>query len=201
MDKSKLVEAANYLIESDTYTATMREIMLIIRDWGTLQCRYSGERECLNALVELGLEDMGKLQRVVDLIDSRRKTGPSMRRTQYQAEYMAQRRARAAKAMQIEALVRGKPLSPDEKRDCDKRVHDAWAKRKQAFLTEQRAASYDDRLAATELFWEQIDRELEEQLQVAMAAPVVHRKAKRVVKVEHEPKTAFGKQIREALRR
>ena len=202
VDRTLLKEAVNFLIASRDYSALMREIYSICDNWNERRVYFGGDKECLNAIVQLAITDEDGFSRVRHLIDEKRKLLPEAKRNDYQREFMRQLRARVAKAIKIECMAEGrKHFSPDEKREREQRLRRVWADRKEKFLAEQGDLSWKERNEVAKIFWEGIDIELEEMQQSAKELEG-HRpvKKKRVVKIDHAPKTEFGNKLKSVLR-
>lgn len=202
VDRTVLKEAVNFLIASRDYIALVREIESIRDNWEDRRVYFGGDKECLNAMVQLCITDEDGYDRVKHLIDEKRKLVPEAKRNDYQREFMRQLRQRVAKAIKIECLLENrKRFSPDEKFERERRLRKAWSDRRERFLAEHGDLSWKERNEVAKIFWESIDIELEQMYQDAQEAaahPPVSRK--RVVKVEHAPKTEFGNKLKSVLR-
>lgn len=197
-----LKEAVNFLIASRDYVALIREIESIRDNWEDRRVYFGGDKECLNSVVQLCITDEDGYNRVKHLIDTKRKLVPEAKRNDYQREFMRQLRARVAKAIKIESLIEGvRYFTPDSKAERERRLRKAWADRKEQFIAEHGELSWKERNELSKVFWEGIDIELEQMYQEAQELeghkPV---KKKRVVKVDHVPKTEFGSKLKSAIR-
>lgn len=202
VDRTVLKEAVNFLIASRDYVALVKEIESIRDNWEDRRVYFGGDKECLNAMVQLAITDEDGYYRVRHLIDEKRKLVPEAKRNDYQREFMRQLRARVAKAIKIECLTEGrKHFSPDEKHEREKRLRKVWADRKEKFLAEHIDLSWKERNEVAKIFWEGIDIELEEMYQSAVELEGHHPvKKRRVVKVDRVPKTEFGSKLKSAIR-
>lgn len=202
VDRTVLKEAVNFLIASRDYVALVKEIESIRDNWEDRRVYFGGDKECLNAVVQLAITDEDGYDRVRNLINEKRKLVPEAKRNDYQREFMRQLRARVAKAIKIECIVEGrKHFTPDEKHERERRLRKVWADRKERFFADHGDLSWKERNHVAKIFWEGIDIELEQMMQDAQEMEG-HRpiKKKRVVKVEHAPKTEFGSKLKTALR-
>lgn len=198
--KAQIAAAANYLVNARDYAAKVKQIAEVIGNWRELHTFFTGERECLNALVNLGLQYPDKLAKLYEIIEDKRKQVPVLRRNEYQRGFMAQARVRMNKALEIEALVEGHPLSATDRQARATRIKGEWAKCKQAYLEGKGSLDWKGRNEATSEFWAHVDAELDTMLAEAkkvLDAPG-HRK-RRIVHVE--PKPPANKQLYEALQR
>lgn len=202
VDRTVLKEAVNFLIASRDYVALVKEIETIRDNWEDRRVYFGGDKECLNAMVQLCITDEDGYSRVRHLIDEKRKLVPEAKRNDYQREFMRQLRARVAKAIKIECIVEGrKHFSPDEKKVREQKLRKSWANRKEQFFAEHGDLSWKERNDLAKVFWESIDIELEQMLQEAIELEG-HRpvKKRRVVKVDRVPKTEFGNKLKNAIR-
>ena len=202
VDRTVLKEAVNFLIASRDYVALIKEIETIRDNWEDRRVYFGGDKECLNAMVQLCITDEDGYDRVRHLIDEKRKLVPEAKRNDYQREFMRQLRVRVAKAIKIECIVEGrKHFSPDEKKVREQKLRKSWANRKEQFFAEHGDLSWKERNEQSKVFWESIDIELEQMLQEAIELEG-HRpvKKRRVVKVDRVPKTEFGNKLKNAIR-
>lgn len=202
VDRTVLKEAVNFLIATRDYIALVKEIESIRDNWEDRRVYFGGDKECLNTIVQLAITDEDGYNRVINLINEKRKLVPEAKRNDYQREFMRQLRARVAKAIRIECLIEGRPFfSPDEKRVREQRLKQVWADRKEKFFAEYGNPNWKERNELAKVFWEGVDIELEQMLTEAQELeghkPV---KKKRVVKIDHAPKTEFGNKLKSAIR-
>lgn len=202
VDRTVLKEAVNFLIATRDYVALVKEIESIRDNWEERRVYFGGDKECLNTVVQLAITDEDGYDRVRNLINEKRKLVPEAKRNDYQRDFMRQLRGRVAKAIKIECVVEGrKHFTPDEKKVREQKLKKSWADRKEQFLAEYGNPTWKERNELAKVFWEGIDIELEQMMQEATELeghkPV---KKKRVVKVEHAPKTEFGNKLKSALR-
>lgn len=196
--KAQVAAAANYLVQARDYAAKVKQVAKVIAEWDERHVFFTGERECLNALVNLGLQYPDKLTRLYAIIDGKRAQVPQLRRNEYQREFMAQARARLNKALEIEAIVEGRRLTPDEKLKRAARIKAEWARRKQEALTAAGDLDWKGRNAVTQEFWEKVDHELEAMLTEAKKVlDLPHKRKRHVVRVD--PRPPANRQLYNAL--
>ena len=168
MDKVKVVEAVNYLIQSDNYTRLINEITEIIEQWDMHPMAYDGNLKCLNAMIDVGLESRDAFERLVDLIERKRKSIPVIKRVDYQRNLMRERRARFAKALELHELRSGKKLksAADRKKVTDK-LRKKWADERATFISDQGELSWKERNVVSGKFWDALDATLDKELREA----------------------------------
>lgn len=160
MPNSRVVQAVNYLIEAPNYAALINEMTKIIETWDTHPMVYGGQLACLNAMIDVGLQNREAFERLVKLIEDKRKLLPAVRRTDYQRDLMRERRARMAKALELHELRHG-VLRGAAKAAEVQAIQARWAQAKREHLEAAGATGWAERNAATREFWEQIDRKLD----------------------------------------
>lgn len=184
-NKQQIAEAVNLLIAEDHYTKRIKQILEIVEDWDDSPRVFADRLASLNALVDIGLDDMANLQELFTLVENRRKLVPLMKKVDYQRNLMREKRERLAKAVKLEELVRGKTLTQLERERYKKSMNGKWTKEKTAYIAAKGELSWKARNEVTREFWEKIDAQLTKDLaeaeRVLDRAPV---KRKRTVKVE-----------------
>ena len=159
--KIAVVEAINFLIQSPTYTHRIREITDIIERWSTHPSAYEGELQFLNSLIDVGLENRDAFERLVSLIDSKRKLVPEIKRIDYQRDLMRQRRARMAMAMEVHVLSGNTLASAEDKKLFAATTQARWSEARDAFIQARGSLSWKERNAAAQEFWDKVDRQLD----------------------------------------
>lgn len=168
MDKEKIVEAVNFLIQSESYTRLINEMTEIIEKWDMHPMAYDGQLKCLNAMIDVGLESRDAFEKLVDLIERKRRSVPVIKRVDYQRDLMRERRARFAKALEIQELRSGKKFktSADRKKYSDK-LRKQWAEERAKFIAARGRLSWKERNVASGQFWDQLDNTLDKELRDA----------------------------------
>lgn len=163
MSNKRVVDAVNFLIEAPNYSALIQEMTKIIEKWDTHPMSYGGHLACLNALLDVGLHNRHAFERLVALIEEKRRSHPKMRRTDYQRDLMRDRRARLAKALALHEARFG-PLRGAARIAEAKAIQDRWNAAKREFLTEKGELGWVERNEATAAFWKKIDTQLDANL-------------------------------------
>lgn len=166
LNKQRVVEAVNFLINAPNYAALIREITRIIETWSTHPMAYTGQLRSLNALVDIGLQNRAAFENLVKLIEERRKLLPRTKRTDYQRELMQQRRAREAKAIELHELVYG-PIRGARRMQFLSDLRTRWGKARTEHIAAKGELSWHERNVAANEFWDMIDRQLDVNVQDA----------------------------------
>lgn len=165
--RQRVVEAVNYLIEAPNYTSLINEITKIVETWDTHPMVYGGKLECLNAMIDVGLESRTAFESLIELIEGRRKLIPQARRVDYQRDLMRERRAREAKAVELQELVKGVTLKGKPKSQYLAELRGRWRKARDEFIAAKGELSWKQRNDAANEFWDTIDRQLDANLREA----------------------------------
>lgn len=163
MASQRVVEAVNHLIEAPNYASLINEMTKIIETWDTHPMVYGGKLTCLNALIDIGLQDRAAFERVIQLVEDKRKLLPKLRRVDYQRELMRERRGRIAKALELHEMLHG-PLRGAARMAKMQEIQQRWAEAKDKFMEPKGKLNFDQKNAATREFWATIDRNLDKNL-------------------------------------
>lgn len=163
MQNPRVVEAVNFLIEAPNYASLINEMTRIIETWDTHPMAYGGRLACLNAMIDVGLHNRTAFERLVKLVEDKRKLHPTVRKTDYQRVLMRERRARMSKALELHELQFG-PLRGAARMHEMQAIQQRWNEAKSKFLTAKGEIGWKDRNAATQEFWSMIDRNLDNNL-------------------------------------
>lgn len=163
MASPRVVEAVNHLIEAANYTTLINEMTRIIETWDTHPMVYGGQLTCLNAMIDVGLQNRDAFERLVKLIEEKRKLHPRVKRGDYQRDLMRDRRARMAKALELHELQFG-PLRGAARMQEMQNIQGRWGKARAKFLATKGEMSWHQRNEAVQEFWASIDRNLDKNL-------------------------------------
>lgn len=157
---------------------------------------FKGEAEPLNELLVIGRQNRQAMENLLDIAQFKRSV-----RGSYQKQYMARKRHRDHKVIELETLLCGKKLSVDERKTALVKQYKLWGKERDEFLAKQGELSWADRNTAIQQFWDAKEQELDALIDEASTTlnKVVHRK--RTFVVEKQPKTVLGAKLQEALKR
>jgi hypothetical protein len=158
-----ITEAVNFLISSTSYTRMIGEITGIIERWDAHPMAYAGKLAFLNCLIDLGVDNREAFEKIITLIEDKRRMAPVTRRQDYQRQLMRDRRARVGKAVEIKELRSG-PMTPRQRTLYIKATHNGWMQERKAYLDARPGLSWKDRNAAGQAFWEDLDVRLDDEL-------------------------------------
>jgi len=162
--KERVVAAVNYLIQAPNYARLINEMTGIIEKWDTHPMTYGGQLAHLNAMIDVGLTNRDAFEKLVKLIERKRKLIPEVKRVDYQRDFMTDKRARIAKAVELHELQKGPLPNPAARKKHGAGAWARWMKARDEFVASKGTLSWADRNAAKQEFWEVIDRNLDTSL-------------------------------------
>lgn len=160
MANSRVVEAVNFLIEAPNYAALINEMTRIIETWDTHPMVYGGKLTCLNAVIDVGLQNRAAFERLIKLVEDKRKLLPSVRRTDYQRDLMRERRARMSKALELHELKFGELRGAARMVEMQN-IQQRWSQAKGQFIRSKGKLGWAERNEATQEFWATVDHNLD----------------------------------------
>ncbi len=164
--REDVAAAATYLVKSRKCASLLNTITRIIDNYEHEPLRMGGERVCLNALIDLGLDDRAKFERVVTLIRERRALLPATRIVEYQRNQMRERRARLGDAVELQELLKGK-MTPAQREKYKKDIQRRWMEARGKYVRDHGGGSWAERNELINEFWETIDKQLRTNLEAA----------------------------------
>lgn len=179
MDKTALLNAVNALVTMQDAETLFGELTALLPAAGRLGARFTGPRAVVNPLIDLALEDPGRYEAVLDLIERKRAEAglPPMRpagstgfdKTEYMRDFMQQKRERERRAVMIENLTRPEraQLRGRSRLDFMQAQAAKWKTRRDKLLEKARKDAgrrlrKDEVDAILKGFWQTVDRELDE---------------------------------------
>lgn len=162
--KQRVVEAVNYLIAAPNHTQLVNEITKIIERWDTHPMVYGEKLRFLNALIDVGLANRAAFEKLLALVEAKRKLIPEAKRVDYQRDLMRQRRARVAKAIELQELLTGKKLSGDPRKKFSSDIQARWKAARDAAIAAKGDLGWAERNDAAGEFWAEIDEKLDQNI-------------------------------------
>ena len=159
MATDRVTDAVNYLIDAPDYIVRAQEMTRSIEN-PKGRVDYTGTLASLNALLDLGVANRDAFERILKLIEERRRENPSVAKRDYQRDIMRDRRKRMAKALLLHEARQG-PLKGDARATEMASIRARWDKAKAEFMIKQNVATGAERLDAIRDFWAMVDRQLD----------------------------------------
>lgn len=169
VSRAQVTEAVNYLIGSDSYARLVKEMENVIERWHERPMVYAGDLAVLNALIDVGVENREAFNRLIELVEQKRKLLPELRRVDYQRELMRERRAREAKAIELHELTTGRKIVGKERDKFVKELRARWRRERDAYIRSKGKLDWSARNAAANEFWTMVDHKLDANLRGAQA--------------------------------
>jgi hypothetical protein len=198
---SRVREAVQFLVDSPYFSHYAKRIRALTERPRSLP--YKDDTEALNELVIVGRANRQALENLLELAELKRDG-----RGDYQRQYMAAQRSRYKRIAQLEALLRGKPLTLDERQAAISKQYEVWNKEKDQFLSARSdlhltefgtPPDWTARNAYTRSFWEMKDAELDALLAEAEKTLTQVVKRKRLVVVPPTKQTQMAEKLLKVL--
>jgi hypothetical protein len=161
LSRQRIAEAVNLLVFAPNCNQLIAEMTAILERWDTHPMAYAGKLSALNAMIDVGLANRNAFERLVKLIEQRRREIPETRRSEYQRDLMRARRARVAKALELHELLDGKVLSGGDRVSKAASIQEGWRAARDRFIADKGKLSWAERNAAAGEFWDRIDHQLD----------------------------------------
>lgn len=192
IDFERVRDAVQFLVDTPYYHHYVRRVRSTAQRPRALP--YRDKEEPLNELLRLGRINLQAMENLLAVAQYKRDDNS---RAAYQRKFMAAKRQRDRKVIELEQLLLGRKLSKDEQRQALLKQYDIWNRERDRMLSSLGTVPWEEENQHRADFWAAKEREIEALIEEAKAQPVVHRKPpKRVVVVPAPaPKTAFGQKL------
>ncbi len=154
---------------------------------------FKDDAEPLNELLLIGRQNVAAMENLIAVAEHKRGG-----KNEYQRLYMAAKRKRDRKVLELEALMSGQPVPAAHRPAVLKQQYAVWDKERDAMLKKLGDTPWLGRNERLKEFWERKEVEIDALIEEAKRRGPVKRK--RVVHVEQQPKTSFGKALVAAVR-
>jgi hypothetical protein len=156
----EIKKAADWLVSVEDYRSVKREVVTLSK---TASGVFAGDLAVLNPLVDLGRRrGLAKLNAVLLLVENTRApSGGGDRKRRYQRVHMRARRQRLSKAVQLYEKVTGKELTAEDKSQLRHSLQAAWMAQRDEVLEGTDDLPRSDKSRLIELFWEEIESDLD----------------------------------------
>lgn len=158
---------------------------------------FHDDAEVLNELLDIGRQNPQAMENLITVAEVKRDD-----RNAYQRQYMAAKRQRDRKVVQLEELLAGRKLPHDTRVRVLHSQYEVWNRERDALLRQHEGIGWTERNALLKEFWARKESEID-QLTVEAAKHADNpRPRKRVVRVvKSEPTTGFGQALNNALKK
>lgn len=200
-DLSRIREAVQFLVDTPYYAHYTKRLRSLVSRPRAMP--YKDDAEVLNELLILGRSNPEALDNLLELAKYKRNG-----RGDYQRQYMAAQRGRYRKISQLEEVLTGRSLSPDEKKEAITKQYIIWNKDKGEFLSNRAKDHIDEfgeppdwnaRNTYIRAFWEAKDAELDALLSEATKTLSKTVTRKRLVVVKKDNPTVMAEKLRKVL--
>lgn len=189
-DLDRARKAVQYLVDSSYFLHHLKKLRSTVEKPRALPFRE--EAEVLNELLIIGRQNLKAMENLIKVAEAKRDD-----RNSYQRQFMAAKRQRDRKVIQLEELMAGQRLSLGERHKALLRQYDIWNKEKDKHIATMPGLSWGERNERIRAFWARKEAEVDALIEEAKKSGPVHKR--RVYTVRPEPKGAVGKALKEAL--
>lgn len=189
-DLGRARQGVQYLVDSSYFHHHITKLNSTIGKPRSLP--FKGDAEVLNELLVIGRQSAQAMRNLIEIAEIKRGG-----RNEYQKTYMAAKRQRDRKVLELEQLMTGRKLDTDGRTKVLQRQYAVWNKERDQFLRTLGELSWAAKNEQVRQFWERKEREIDALCAEARVSGPIKRKYR--VKVEQAPKTGFGKTLVGAL--
>lgn len=185
--------AVQYLVDSSYFMHHTKKLRSTVKKKRSMP--FKEEAECLNELLVVGRQSEAAMEALIEVAAFKR---PG--RNDYQREFMAAKRRRDRKVLDLEEALIGRQLGLDERNQVLLRQYDIWNKEKADMLGKLGEVDWTEKNAAIRDFWAKKEAEIDALTEEAKKSLQKTATRKRVVVVEPEPVGVLGAKLKNVLR-
>jgi hypothetical protein len=193
-DKSRAKAAVQFLVDSSYFRHHVTKLRNTVEKPRALP--FKEESEALNELLVIGRQNLQAMENLISVAEYKRSN-----KNDYQREYMAAKRQRDRKVLQLEALMSDKPVAIPHRKAVLEHQYKVWNKERDTLLSRNKDLNWTERNRMLKNFWDLKEAELNGLIEEAKKNGPVKRQPKRVVTVKQEPKSPFGSALANALKK
>lgn len=192
-DPSRAKQAVQFLVDSPYFKHHATKLRNTVEKPRALP--FKDDAEVLNELLIIGRQNLQAMENLISVAEVKRSN-----KNDYQREYMAAKRQRDRKVLQLEALMSGKEVAPQLRDHVLAQQYTIWEREKARELKQHPGASWIERNEITRGFWARVEAELDALIEEAKASGPVKRKY-RVIVQKPAPKTVLGQALANAIKK
>lgn len=156
---------------------------------------FKDDAEVLNELLVVGRQNEAAMENLIAVAEHKRSD-----KNDYQREYMAAKRKRDRKVLELEVAMTGKELSTEAKARVLRKQYVVWNRERDAHVKALGSVTWNEKNEGIRTFWERKEAEVDALLAEAKRTGPIKRKY--TVRVEKAPpKTGFGKALANAIKK
>lgn len=192
-DTARAKAAVQYLVDSSYFHHHIKKLRNTVDKPRAMP--FKDDAEVLNELLVIGRQNVAAMENLIAVAEFKRGG-----KNEYQREYMAAKRKRDRKVLDLEEAMTGSKLAAEAKLKVLRKQYVVWNKERDALMKSIANQSWTDRNNSIREFWDRKEAEVDALLAEAKrTGPVKKKQAIRVVKAE--PKTGFGKALANAIKK
>lgn len=191
-DAARARLAVQFLVDSSYFHHHIKKLRNTVEKPRALP--FKEDAEVLNELLVIGRQNVTAMENLIAVAEFKRGG-----KNDYQREYMAAKRKRDRKVIELEELMVGKKLSNEQRVKVLKRQYEVWNREREQYLSTKGEMTWLEKNEAIRSFWDRKEHEIDTLIGEAKASGPIKRKYK--VEVPKAPKTGFGKTLANALKK
>lgn len=191
-DKPRARQAVQFLVDSSYFHHHIKKLRNTVEKPRALP--FKEDAEVLNELLVIGRQNVTAMENLIAVAEFKRGG-----KNDYQREYMAAKRKRDRKVIELEELMGGKKLSNELRAKVLKRQYEVWNREREQYLMTKGEMTWLEKNEAIRSFWDRKEAEIDALIAEAKVSGPVKRKYK--VDVPKTPKTNFGKALANAMKK
>src|SRR5579859_4830106 len=131
-DHQRVRLAVQFLVDSPYFSQHVKKLHTLVKRPRALP--FKDDAEPLNELLVMGRQDLQDMEKMIALTEHKRSD-----RNQYQAQFMAAKRARQRKIIKLEEMLAGRTLTVDARHKVLVRQSTIWEREKGQYLSRRAA--------------------------------------------------------------
>lgn len=156
-DVTRVQQALQFLVDSPYGVRHINRIKAVVAK--PRACPFRADAEPLNELLVIGRQSPEALIKLIDVVEYKRRS-----RGSYQRDFMATKRARERKVIELEARLQGKNLTLDERNLVLQKQYQVWGIEKRDYIDSHAPETWLERNEVIREFWAEADAQLDRKL-------------------------------------
>lgn len=154
-DPARARQAVQHLVDTSYFSHHLRRLRSTLDKPRSLPFR--GEFEALNELLVIGRQSREAFENLLKLAEFKRGDD----KNSYQREYMAAKRKRDRKVIQLEETMAGRTLNLEQRAQVLRNQYNTWNRERDALVKAVQDRSWAERNAAIREFWARKEHEID----------------------------------------
>lgn len=185
--------AVQFLVDSSYFHHHVKKLRSTVHKPRALPFRE--DAESLNELLVIGRQNEAAMENLISVAEFKRGG-----KNEYQRNYMAAKRQRDRKVLQLEEAMTGKKLGIEGKAKVLRKQYEVWNKERDQLLNSMGVVTWAVKNESIRKFWDRKEAEIDALLAEAQRTGPIKRRY-RVEVPKPAPKTGFGRALANAMKK